>query len=254
MVVSVAFDNYLCIFTNLLAIIPAFLFFIDKNYYDGIYTLTTGTVSFLYHINNNSPNILSKNILDESTIATIDTIYSETLIMNVATYILLYKNHNIRAGISAFFLPIFVYIDFMKINLNAHIRYSFIALLGTLVAIKYIYGVFCSKTIKLYKFIILCFGAFLNILELVAYEELQNKYTYNFFHSIHHICAFLSITLYFFVPLNFTSAYYKYKNKYCLRCKNNCKKKIKVSTPIRGPIRPNASASNLQLIEKRVAL
>ena len=174
--------------------------------------------------------------------------------MNVATYILLYKNHNIRAGISAFFLPIFVYIDFMKINLNAHIRYSFIALLGTLVAIKYIYGVFCSKTIKLYKFIILCFGAFLNILELVAYEELQNKYTYNFFHSIHHICAFLSITLYFFVPLNFTSAYYKYKNKYCLRCKNCCKKKIKVSTPIRAPIRPNASASNLQLIEKRVAL
>lgn len=253
MVVSVAFDNYLCIFTNLLAIIPVFLFLIDKNYYDGIYTLTTGTVSFLYHINNNTPNILNKNILDQSTIATIDTIYSETLIMNIATYILLYKNHNLRAGISAFFLPIFVYIDFMNINLKAHIRYTFIALLGTLVAIKYIYGVFCTKTIKLHKFIILCLGAFLNILEIVAYEELQNKYTYNFFHSIHHICAFLSITLYFFVPLNFTSPYYE--NKYCcLRYKNNCTKKLKENTPNCGHILPNSSNSNLQLIEKRIVL
>jgi hypothetical protein len=48
-------------------------------------------------------------------------------------------------------------------------------------------------------------GAIMNIVEIVMYADLQERYEhkYNVYHAIHHIMAFLSILFYFFVPKNF---------------------------------------------------
>ena len=253
MVISEQFDNYLCIFTNLLAIFPSILFFLDKNFYDGFFTLLTGTISFIYHINNNSPSVLNNNIVDNNTIAVIDTIYSETLIINITTYVLLYKKHNIRAAISSLFFAIFLYIDILHSNYKGYIRYSIIGFFGLIIALKHIYGTFCKKTYSYRSFCILCFGAFLNLLELISFEELQNRFTYNFFHSLHHIFAFISIIFYFYVPLPNTAIYYTNKSRikvlfyeYC----NFFKNKNKIRTPNLRPITDGEYPVELRLIRK----
>lgn len=232
MTISTDFDNYLCIFTNLLCIIPSILFFLDNNIYDGIYVLYTGTISLIYHINNNDPQILDDKLVNPTLIANIDTLYSETLIINIATYLLFYKNLNIRASLCAFLIPIYIYLNTIDSIDVAHIRYSFIIIMGLIAIIKYFTRYFYSKTLKTKRFLLLLFAAFLNSIEVVAFEYLQKKYTYNFYHSIHHICAFTSICLYFYGPITHNSPYYYNKKKILESIKKCCHHSHKVTAEI----------------------
>lgn len=249
MIISIDFDNYFCIFTNLLCIIPSILFFLDNNIYDGIYTLSTGTVSFLYHINNNDPPILNQTILNGNVIANIDTIYSETLIVNIATYLLLYKNLNVRASFCAFLLPIYMYLSTIHTSFVEHIRYTFVAVMGLIAIFKYVARLCYHKNIKPKKFGLLMLGAAINGIEIYAFEDLQERYSYNFFHSIHHLCAFISICLYFYGPLTENSPYYQNKQKLCnyfSRCKKH--KKIKADDTPKLTFQPNnVEISNLNI-------
>jgi len=232
MIISTDFDNYLCIFTNLLCIIPSMLFFIDNNIYDGIYVLSTGTISLLYHLNNNEPKILNNTFVNPTLISNIDTLYSETLIINIASYLLFYKNLNIRAALCAFLIPIYIYLNTIDSVDVSHIRYSFIIIMGIIAIIKYFTRYFYKKNIKTKYFMLLLLAAFLNFIEVLAFEYLQNKYTYNFFHSIHHICGFISICLYFYGPLTKNSPYYYNKKSIYFIFKKCCSYGRKVTSEI----------------------
>ena len=222
MVVSVNFNNYLCIFTNLLCLFPVFLFFMDNNIYDGVYILSTGTISLLYHLNNNEPQVLSDKLVDSDMIYKIDTIYAETLIINIATYLLLYKNHNIRSSICSIILPFYLYLSNMNSSVIFIIRYSIIAIFGLIAVVKYYIKYFYKKNISTKKFILLNTGICLNAIQILAYEYLQNTYDYNFYHSIHHICGYISVAIYFYGPITINSNYYI--NKSILKKYFNCRK------------------------------
>jgi len=245
MTISTDFDNYLCIFTNLLCIIPSILFFLDNNIYDGIYVLYTGTISLIYHINNNDPQILDDKLVNPTLIANIDTLYSETLIINIATYLLFYKNLNIRASLCAFLIPIYIYLNTIDSVDVAYIRYSFIIIMGLIAIIKYFTRYFYKKNLKTKKFLMLIFAAFLNGIEVLAFEYLQNKYTYNFYHSIHHICAFTSICLYFYGPITHNSPYYYNKKKLIENVNKCCQHSHKVRAEISPRIICSSEASKI---------
>jgi len=221
MVVSITFNNYFCIFTNMICLIPVLLFYMDNNIYDGTYILCTGITSFLYHLNNNEPAVLDSKIVDTDMIFKIDTIYAETLIINVATYLLFYKNHNLRAAICSTILPFYLYLSNMDSSIIFIIRYSIIFIFGIIALIKY-YVRFCiKKDISNKKFIMLNLGILLNGIQILAYEYLQNEYDYNFFHSLHHICGYLSVAIYFYGPITMNSNYKINKSK--IRKLFNCK-------------------------------
>jgi hypothetical protein len=245
MTISTDFDNYLCIFTNLLCIIPSILFFLDNNIYDGIYVLYTGTISLIYHINNNEPQILDDKLVNPTLIANIDTLYSETLIINIASYLLFYKNLNIRASLCAFLIPIYIYLNTIDSVDVAYIRYSFIIIMGLIAIVKYFTRYFYKKNLKTKKFLMLIFAAFLNGIEVLAFEYLQNRYTYNFYHSIHHICAFTSICLYFYGPITHNSPYYYNKKRLIVNVSKCCKHSRKVTAEISPRIICSTESSNI---------
>ena len=90
-------------------------------------------------------------------------------------------------------------------------------------------------------------GAAINGIEIYAFEDLQERYSYNFFHSIHHLCAFISICLYFYGPYEKSS--YENKQKLCnyfSRCKKH--KKIKADDTPKLTFQPNnVEISNLNI-------
>ena len=125
------------------------------------------------------------------------TLYIQKPLLLILRISSLYKNLNIRASVCAFLLPIYMYLSTIHTSFVEHIRYTFVAVMGFIAIFKYVARLCYHKNIKPKKFGLLMLGAAINGIEIYAFEDLQERYSYNFFHSIHHLCAFISICLYF---------------------------------------------------------
>ena len=195
-------DNLFNILSNITCIFPIILFIIDKNYYDSILILNTGIFSFLYHLNNNEPNVLSTYIFDDHAIRVVDVCFSEMLVLTIATYVIFYKNYYIRSVLLNIYFPINIYLVCSDNISRTYILYSFI----TLCVLSKI--IILYKLNKLFSKISCCLfiGLLLNSVQILLYQYLQRVYPieYNFYHGFHHIFAFLSIILYFLSSKDFS--------------------------------------------------
>lgn len=200
--------NYFNILTNISAILPSILFLYDRNYYDFIVVLGTGLISFLYHLNNNKPAVLSHLIFNENAIRDSDEIMSYILVVQMATYLSFYKDYYTRSVILFLYLPFCMYFALANYINHIFILLGYVGLISLTTA----YNLYKKHLIKLENMIFLSIGLALSIAEVVIYVELQDESLkdYNMYHGFHHLCAFLSIIFYYFVPMHVKLS------KYCI--------------------------------------
>lgn len=198
--ISKIFDNFFCIFSNLFCVLPTYLFYKDKNYHDALFVGMTGLTSFAYHLNNNKPDIIS--YLDRNSISNADYFISDLCVLNIGSYLAFYKVFNIRTNLLVIEIPLEMY----SISYGNMYRTYFMYSTSFVLFCKFIYTRVKLKRLKKSNILILTIAVLINIIEIACFEWLQkvnNEENYNFYHSIHHICAFLSVALYFFVPKKF---------------------------------------------------
>lgn len=195
-------ENYFNVLSNFVCLLPTILFLHDRNYYDAIIVFGTGITSFLYHLNNNDPQLLDYFIFDQTGIQVADAILSDILVFQVSSYLAFYKNFMLRSSLLFMFLPFEIY---MAVTSRGKFHlYVLFLLVGvfTVFVLRHLHKQ--NKIRSKYMVIFIC-GAIMNIVEIIMYADLQERYEhkYNVYHAIHHIMAFLSIVFYFFVPKNF---------------------------------------------------
>lgn len=198
--ISTTFDNFFCILSNLLCILPTYLFYKDKNYHDSLFVGITGITSFVYHLNNNKPDVVS--YLDQNSISNADYFISDLCVLNIGSYLAFYKLFNIRTNLLIVEIPLEMY----SISYGNMYRTYFMYTTSCVLFFKFIYTSIKLKRLKKSNLFILILAVLINIVEIACFEWLQkinDEENYNFYHAIHHVCAFLSITLYFFVPKKF---------------------------------------------------
>lgn len=188
-------ENYFCILSNLFCFIPTYLHFRNNNFYDCLYIFVTGITSVFYHLNNNNNSLI--NILDPLAIKLADIVLSDLLIIQTVTYVAFYKNYNLRAAILFYILPFQIYVCIIDNIYRTIFTFSNLAIYTLFVLyLFYKYSLFGK-----YPFFIFCIAVSINGIELLCYEYLQKNINYNIYHGIHHICAFLSIAVYYYVPI-----------------------------------------------------
>ena len=105
--ISKTFDNFFCILSNFFCILPTFLFYKDKNYHDALFVSVTGLTSFVYHLNNNKPDVIS--YLDRNSISNADYFISDLCVLNIGSYLAFYKLFNIRTNLLIIEIPLEMY-------------------------------------------------------------------------------------------------------------------------------------------------
>jgi hypothetical protein len=189
------------IISNLLCIFPAILFGFDKNYYDALIILGTGLTSFLYHLNNNEPQVLNHLIFDKTGILMADTIMSDIIIFQTATYLSFYKDYEMRSILLFILLPFEIYLNVSTHTLHMYIIFFLVGVLSLFM----LFNLYKKRRCKI-KYILILFGGLsFTITGLVMYKVLQemNDKDYNMYHSFHHTCAFISLLFYYFIPKSF---------------------------------------------------
>lgn len=191
------------IMSNLLCIFPTALFGFDRNFYDALVILGTGLTSFLYHLNNNQPEVLKKLLFDVEGIRMADVIMSDILIFQIATYLAFYKDYEMRTILLFMLLPFELYLNVSSHNLHMYIIFF---LVGVLFLFTLYNNLYKKQRCKL-KYLLFLFGGLsFTTTGLVMYsylQELNYKRDYNMYHSFHHSCAFISILFYYFIPKTF---------------------------------------------------
>lgn len=198
--ISKTFDNFFCILSNFFCILPTYLFYKDKNYHDALFVSVTGLTSFVYHLNNNKPDIIS--YLDRNSISNADYFISDLCVLNIGSYLAFYKLFNIRTNLLIIEIPLEMY----SISYGNMYRTYFMYSTSLILFSKFIYTSIKLKRLKKTNILILILAVLINIIEIACFEWLQkvnNEENYNFYHAIHHTCAFLSVALYFYVPKKF---------------------------------------------------
>jgi hypothetical protein len=200
--------SYFNIFSNISCIIPTILFIYDRNYYDAIIVFATGLTSFLYHLNNNNPSVLIEPIFNENAIRDSDEIMSYLLVIQIATYLSFYKDYYIRSIILFLYIPFSLYFVLSYYVNHIYILFGYISLISVTTA----YNMYMKQLIRLQNMSLLGLGLIFSIIEIILYIELQEEHPkdYNLYHGFHHLCAFLSIIFYYFVP-----KYIRF-SKYCI--------------------------------------
>jgi hypothetical protein len=191
------------ILSNLLCIFPAILFSFDKNFYDALVIFGTGLTSFLYHLNNNQPQILKKLLFDIEGIRIADVIMSDILIFQIATYLAFYKDFEMRTILLFMLLPFELYLNVSSHNLHMYIIFFLVSVLFIFMLYNNLY----KKQRCRPKYLLFLFGGLsFTTTGLIMYsylQELDYKKDYNMYHSFHHSCAFISILFYYFIPKTF---------------------------------------------------
>jgi hypothetical protein len=216
--------NWYNILSNLISIIPTILFMNDYNYYDAIIVLGTGVSSFLYHINNNTPDVYKDDILGRHAIQITDSIMSYTLIFQITTYLVLYKNYYIRSILLFIYLPLEIY----SINYNELYNVYFLLTIIVIFLVFICYNLHLYRTCRKKHLIILCIGLSMSAVEILMYAYLQ-KQNYNAYHSMHHTLAFISIIFYHYIP-----------RKYMKEHNINPVQIINIPTPVHSQTSPNS--------------
>ena len=184
--------NYIfCIFSNLICILPAYLFYKTNNYYDSLFCIYTGVGSLLYHLNNNSAGNSMVHWFDEQSIRNVDVIMSDLLVINMTTYIIWGTRNGLDRRIIAFItaLPFEVY----AVSLGNKYREK-------LLVICCVACFIVRLTINKKNFTLLL-GMFISLIDILCYRTLapSRHHNYNVFHGLHHIAAYSSIAVYFFI-------------------------------------------------------
>jgi len=199
-IISDSFDNWFCILSNLVCLIPSYLFFIDNNYFDCTFTFIAGLVSFLYHANNGDYHTKSNNIIsifDYDAIRLTDWIIAYLTVLNIASYLAFYKKMNIRSVLLIIKLPIVIYLTLWYFEERMEVLYISIGVL----ALRILYNLY---NLEQFKFKYLCYlliGLIFNIIEIFCFMlGNKNETNYDFYHGLHHLFGFISIIFYFFVP------------------------------------------------------
>jgi hypothetical protein len=223
--------NYFNILTNISALLPSILFIYDRNYYDFIVVLGTGLISFLYHLNNNKPQVLTQLIFNENAIRDSDEIMSYILVIQVASYLSFYKDYYTRSIILFLYLPFAMY---YCLSANYYHIYILLGYVG-LISLTTVYNLYIKNLIKIENMILLAIGLALSIIEIILYIQLQedNVKDYNMYHGFHHLCAFISIIFYYLVPMRIKFS------KYCI---------IQTDEDTINPILPIVNMSHLPTI------
>jgi predicted membrane channel-forming protein YqfA (hemolysin III family) len=195
-------ENYFNVISNFICIIPAALFFHDKNYYDAIMIFATGFISFLYHLNNNTPQLLDYYPFDQTGIQVADAVLSDILIFQISSYLAFYKNFMLRSSLLFTFLPFELY---MAVTSRGKFHLYILFMLVGVFSVFIMHQLHKQNKVRTKYMVIFICGALMNIVGIVMYADLQERYEekYNVYHAIHHIMAFISIIFYFFVPKNF---------------------------------------------------
>lgn len=192
---SIMVENYFCVLSNLFCLIPAYLHIKNSGYYDSIFIFVTGITSIFYHLNNNKYPII--NFFNSYAIKYADIVLSDLLIIQTATYLAFYKNYNIRASILFLILPFQIYVCIIDNIYRTIFTFTNLALYLPFVFYKfYKYSLF-----RKFPFFLFFIGTLINSIELICYEYLQKNINYNIFHGFHHFCAFISISIYYYVPI-----------------------------------------------------
>ena len=180
-----------CIFSNLICILPAYLFYKTNNYYDSLFCIYTGAGSLLYHLNNNSSANSMVHWFDEQSIRNVDVIMSDLLVINMTTYIIWGTKNGLNRRIIAFItaLPFEVYA--VSLGNKYREKLLIICCLSCFIA---------RLTINKKRFTLL-FGMFISLIDVLFYRTLapSRHHNYNIFHGLHHIAAYSSISVYFFI-------------------------------------------------------
>jgi len=188
-----ALFSLFCALSNLVAILPAVLFYRKHNLQDSLFCSITGSVSVLYHLNNNTPNFI--NIFDNDAIRNVDVLISDMLVVNISSYLIFGDSHIYATKRFLMFLS---YLPFETYSVSAGNVYrerlmvfSIILFLTT----KLHFDGICGQ-INRY----LWSGVVCSLIDILFYRTLapnSHKY-YNVFHGLHHCMAFISIALYIY--------------------------------------------------------
>jgi len=180
-----------CALSNLVAILPAVLFYRKHNLHDCLFCTITGTVSVLYHLNNNTPNFI--NIFDNNAIRNVDVLISDMLVVNISSYLIFGDS---RKYATKRFLMFLTYLPFETYSVSAGnvyrerlMGFSIILFLTTKIHFD---GSNCNRY--------LWSGVACSLIDILFYRSLapsSHKY-YNVFHGLHHCMAFLSLSLYIY--------------------------------------------------------
>ena len=194
--ISKTFDNLFCILSNFVCLWPTWLFYKDNNKHDALFVFTTGMTSFAYHLNNNKPNLIS--FLNSNSISNADYMISDLCVMNIASYLAFYKDFNTRYHLLVVEIPLEIYSVSYGSLYRTYFMYSTVVMLF----LRFLYTNIRKEKLKISNVFILLTALLINAIEIVCFEWLQNKNDeseYNFFHGIHHFCAFSSVALYYYV-------------------------------------------------------
>jgi hypothetical protein len=130
-----------------------------------------------------------------------DTIMSDIIIFQIATYLAFYKDYEMRTILLFILLPFEIYLNVSTHTLHMYIIFFLVGVLSLFM----LFNLYKKRRCRI-KYILILFGGLtFTITGLVMYKVLQemNKKDYNMYHSFHHSCAFISLLFYYFIPKSF---------------------------------------------------
>jgi len=171
--------------TNLVGIIPSYLFFKKKFIVDGIYVLLTSIASMAYHIIYDVYSIKSEETYPLA-IKNVDFIMADMLLLMLPSWIIWRNKYQTRFSIYITMIPVQTYVMWDVEIYRAYIYIIYLVPLSSYIIYKYwrdrwfLMGLCCS------------------IFECLMYFWLAEKKDdhHHIYHGFHHVFAFSSIVCY----------------------------------------------------------
>lgn len=175
--------------TNLVGILPTFVFIRQKHYVDAIYIFLTLCASMLYHLTFDVDNFENEPI-NPKAIQNTDFILSDMLLLMLPSWIIWRNNYNVRFPIYVSMVPVQTYALWDNDVYRHYLYYIYTAPMMLYILIKF------------WKNKFFYIGVSISIIECIMYFELAEKKDdyHHLYHGFHHVCAFLSICAYQQMP------------------------------------------------------
>ena len=177
------------VYTNLVGILPAYVFFKQKQFVDAIYISLTFVASILYHLTFDVEEF-SNEPINPKAIQNTDFILSDMLLLMLPSWIIWRSNYKVRFPIYVSMVPVQTYALWDSNVYRYYLYYAYTVPMMMYILYKY------------WKSIYFIIGMLLSITECVIYFELANRHDkyHHLYHGFHHVCAFLSICFYQRIP------------------------------------------------------